>query len=480
MKKALLALLCFTSFTLSAQIVITEIMYNPPESGTDSLEYIELFNAGTAAVDISGYTMVGVTHTFPAGTSMAAGSYIVLAKSNSAMRTIFGRAFTQWTDGALTNSGETVGIRTAAGVTVDEVSYGSGAPWPSTPNGNGPSLVLCDPASDNALPANWQAATTPSGRSIAGIAVIGNPGAASQCNFVPPVTTYPLRTIAQMITDNAQGVADSLGKTCELRGTALGVNLRSVGLEFTLTDGTTNNGIGLFRNLGNFGYTVREGDAITVRGRIGQFNGLTQLNLDTVIRTGTGTVPTPEVVLRLSEATESKLVQVRNLRLVSQAAWTMGVGTGGFTVRGLAAGTRDTIVIRVNSATDLFNNAGPRGLLFNITGIASQFDATQPYTTGYQLVPRYVRDLDLSVRTEEADYNDQIQIAPNPITTTLNIQMDLAFDRLQVIRMDGVVMYDVRQPQPSEIIDTANWPVGVYAIRFEKGQTFWTDRVVKF
>jgi len=33
-------------------IVITEIMYNPPESGTDSLEFIELMNNDTVTVNL--------------------------------------------------------------------------------------------------------------------------------------------------------------------------------------------------------------------------------------------------------------------------------------------------------------------------------------------------------------------------------------------------------------------------------------------
>ena len=43
-------------FNTSAQndIVITEIMYNPPESGTDSLEFIEIYNKGEGTIDLSG------------------------------------------------------------------------------------------------------------------------------------------------------------------------------------------------------------------------------------------------------------------------------------------------------------------------------------------------------------------------------------------------------------------------------------------
>ena len=39
-----------------APLVITEIMYNPPESGTDSLEFIEILNNGSTSVALKNYT----------------------------------------------------------------------------------------------------------------------------------------------------------------------------------------------------------------------------------------------------------------------------------------------------------------------------------------------------------------------------------------------------------------------------------------
>src|SRR5210317_452212 len=57
MKRFLLLSILFLALTsLYSQVVITEIMYNPPESGNDSTEYIEIFNAGSEDISLLNYS----------------------------------------------------------------------------------------------------------------------------------------------------------------------------------------------------------------------------------------------------------------------------------------------------------------------------------------------------------------------------------------------------------------------------------------
>lgn len=166
-----------------SDIVITEISYNPPESGTDSLEYIELLNVGTTSIDMLGYTLIeGVSFTFPSYT-LAPGAYVLVASDSVAFFNNFGFTAFQWTSGGLSNSGEDITLYTAptGGTLLDSVDYDDGGAWPNSTDGNGPSLVLCDPFSDNNLAASWIAATTDAGFSINGFQVYANPGAASNC-----------------------------------------------------------------------------------------------------------------------------------------------------------------------------------------------------------------------------------------------------------------------------------------------------------
>ena len=167
-----------------ANLVITEIMYNPPESNTDTLEFVEIYNNGAAA-NLSNYTLSGITYTFPAVT-LPAGGYYVIGVNASAFNTVYGFAADGIATGGLSNGGEAVIIRDAAGTVVDSVRYDDSAPWPTgsgagQPDGGGASLVLCDTASDNADGANWNACVTSTGMTINGNTVLASPGAANFC-----------------------------------------------------------------------------------------------------------------------------------------------------------------------------------------------------------------------------------------------------------------------------------------------------------
>ncbi len=564
MKKLALLLLCSCCLGLSmqAQIVITEIMYNPPESGTDSLEYIELYNNSANAVDLSDWTFSqGITHTFAAGTSLAPGAYLVLAVSDTAFHSIFGFYPLQWTAGALTNGGEDITLVNQNGVTIDSVDYKNAAPWPTGANGLGHSLVLCNPNADNNLPENWQDALSSTGKTINGREVFGNPGAASGCpsgvtalpdevvapsgqttafnvlanDLLPgmpaPVVTittppahgtasvgsnntisytpsagycgadqltyqvcqgadcdmavvsievrcYPAYAISQINGVDVNGVADSVGRYCQLTANVYGVNLRPTALQFTMID-DTNTGITVFSGTGNFGYTVKEGDKITVRGQINQFNGLLQIFPDTVIKVSANNpLVTPFVVQNCTEFTESRLVRINKLRYIDPAQWTTGVGTG-FSVFMVSDDfPLDTVQVRIDNDVDLFNQPAPP-TPFNLTGIGGQFDNSDPYTSGYQIAPRYIPDVSTLVGAHETDFSAFVRLTPNPASDRLLIQTTQPFDALELFQASGQLVQRFWQPDQTLEIPVQDWPAGVYFARFVQNGAAWTTRIVK-
>jgi hypothetical protein len=116
-----------------AQPVINEIMSHPagvPEPL--SREWIELFNNGQTAVDLSGWTFSkGITFTIPAGTNLGPGAYLVIAADVTAFRAAYPQVTNViggWT-GRLSNSGETIELDDALGTKVSEVSYANEGEW---------------------------------------------------------------------------------------------------------------------------------------------------------------------------------------------------------------------------------------------------------------------------------------------------------------------------------------------------------------
>ena len=113
----------------TGKVLINEVMVNEPGSDVRG-EFVELVNTGSSAVDISGWTMsddVSVRHTFPSGTSLPAGGVIVVFGGAAGIPagTPNAVAASSGTLG-LSNSGDTVTVRSAAGTAMDIAVLGSG------------------------------------------------------------------------------------------------------------------------------------------------------------------------------------------------------------------------------------------------------------------------------------------------------------------------------------------------------------------
>ncbi len=377
-----LLLTVFASAICFGQIVISEINYNSP--GVDSLEFIEFYNKTNAGINMTNYTMkAGVVYTFPNVTIPAHG-YLVISLDSVAMQNGLGVTTYEWTSGNLVNSSEDVVLGDASGVTIDSVKYDDGSPWPSAADGSGPSLVFCDTALDNTLASSWQASTF----SHAGApSVMASPGMAdSVCFTTPPPPVVPqLRAIGLVANDNVVGVPDSMGLKCILAGVVHGINMGGSSTQFVLYDGT---GAVVVRKSGGFtpSYTVSEGDSMAVVGTVGQWNGLTQFNADTILATITGgMVRTPMKVAKPDASTESRLIRIDSVTIVG-GTWP---APGNSTNISVETPAMDTITMRIdrNGEVDDSVTTAPIGM-FSIIGYGGQFDNSSPYTSGYQIVPQ--------------------------------------------------------------------------------------------
>jgi hypothetical protein len=156
-----------------SDIVINEIMYH---HGTrdERYEYIELHNKGTGAVSLDGWAFTdGVTYQFGSGTEIPASSYLVVAKDPNFLKTVYdnlvkGSNLLGPYVGGLDDHSERIRLSyplkelnpdtdelEVHWVTVDEVTYYDGGRWPSWADGQGASLELRDPRSNNDAPDAW-------------------------------------------------------------------------------------------------------------------------------------------------------------------------------------------------------------------------------------------------------------------------------------------------------------------------------------
>ncbi len=147
------------SATLHGQVVINEIHHSPRDK-TAGEEFVELYNNGVSTADLSGwYFSDGISFTFPDGTQLEAGDYLVVASDPDALIDRFGpgRVVGPFA-GGLSGRGEQLILRNADGVREDEVDYGDGFPWPVVGGRSAPnySIELAHPDLDNDLGASWR------------------------------------------------------------------------------------------------------------------------------------------------------------------------------------------------------------------------------------------------------------------------------------------------------------------------------------
>ncbi len=166
----------------AANLVISEIMYHPADASAsetaagynnaDDFEFIRVQNIGHAPVMLTGVEFkIGIAFNFTTGSVAALnpGASVLVVRRKSAFEFRYGTSFSariagEFT-GGLDNGGEILSLQLPGAVVVKQFAYDDAAPWPTRPDGDGPSLVLREPNAnpDHALPASWISTAWPGG-----------------------------------------------------------------------------------------------------------------------------------------------------------------------------------------------------------------------------------------------------------------------------------------------------------------------------
>lgn len=164
-------------------VVFNEVMYHPA-TNEPAFEWVELHNQMAVDMDISGWRLAkAVDYTFPDGTTVAGGGFLVVALSPTNLTAFFGITNVVGPfAGRLGNSGDTIELRNNNNRLMDKVGYGVKGDWPVAPDGAGPSLSKINEESASGDASNWRAS----------VQMGGSPG---RMNF-PPGTNVETRVLS--------------------------------------------------------------------------------------------------------------------------------------------------------------------------------------------------------------------------------------------------------------------------------------------
>ena len=229
----------------AANVVFSELHYHPApptraselaiSSDPDDFEFIELMNVGPTTVDFTGAHLAdGVLFDFPTGYTLAVGARCIVVKNIAAFEARYGTgravAGTFALGTGLGNGGETIALTLTANnltTTLFTMLYDDATPWPGSPDGNGPSLVLRTPTpnTNHSDSTNW----------IASADNGGSPGrTAAQMTFSQWRNAYG-DTLAASGDDDGDGIPNALEYALSLNPLARNTNALPAGQ--LITDG---------------------------------------------------------------------------------------------------------------------------------------------------------------------------------------------------------------------------------------------------
>ncbi len=217
-----------TTFTYTApsninpnDIIINEIHYNP--AGDDApYEFVELYNTTTSSLSLTGITFedddghsVDLT-----GVTIDANGFVVIAQTDTTYTYLTCPVVAAGGYFGLSNGGNHLFVKNGT-TTIDSVFYDDASPWPTEPDGHGPSLELKDPSLDNSLAENWQASYVNG----------GTPGATNSTDTVPP-------TIETVVATSGTTIEVTFSEDVEQTSAETTSNYAITTRDVTVTDAT--------------------------------------------------------------------------------------------------------------------------------------------------------------------------------------------------------------------------------------------------
>ncbi len=183
-------------------LVVSEIMYHPA-GGNQDLEFVEIMNIGPVEIDLTPVRFTkGIDFDFAGSaiTSLPPGGRALVVRNTAAFQAAYGTGlpvageYRLNDENNLGDGGEQLKLSYGTGIAIRDFVYDDAAPWPTTPDGGGASLVLIEPTTlpDPGLASSWRASATAGGNPGTTDAAIfaGDPAADADHDGTPALIEF--------------------------------------------------------------------------------------------------------------------------------------------------------------------------------------------------------------------------------------------------------------------------------------------------
>ncbi len=249
-------------------------------------------------------------------------------------------------------------------------------------------------------------------------------------------------TVAEAREDsNGDGVPDLLGQTVTISAIATceATLFSTSGVSFYVQDATA--GINVYAYEAPM--DLAPGEEWEITGEIKAYNGLTEISpasINDYEYVGNPGMPAPVQLMRnqpISEPLEGMLVGAGSPALLQwvTVATSPSYAGGGYNFDVWNGQT--VIPVRVNESTGVDVSGIAAGTRLFLKGIGGQYDSTEPYDSGYQLLPRY--QTDITVFNPAIDNFFHLDVTGNPFAPDLGETMTIEYGGPQGARFNLTV-----------------------------------------
>jgi len=194
-------------------------------------------------------------------------------------------------------------------------------------------------------------------------------------------------------------------------------------------------------------------------GQIEEYNGITEFKpeSDSIIlfskRNNPVEVETLGVSVGLSEEREGKLITIKDVIVIEPPTVPSGGGYNCSVRNGQTA-----LALRIISSTGIVSSLSlDKYSRWNITGVVGQYDSEEPYTSGYQLLPRFISDFTAGeVPSDTTKF--ELSIDPNPFAPDQGQVTWITVSCPKNYRINGWI-YDAKGREIKQIISNHPGPI---------------------